>query len=58
MHFRNIFIHPTVIFKANLLKKAGYYPTNFLHAEDYAFFWQLIENYHCHILDESLLFAK
>src|SRR5262249_53992679 len=43
MHFRNAFIHPTVIFETGLLKDVGYYPTNFLHAEDYAFFYQLIK---------------
>lgn len=55
MHFRNVFIHPTVIFKTELLKKAGYYPTDFNHAEDYAFFWQLTKITTTHILDEFLV---
>ncbi|HEV8505107.1 MAG TPA: glycosyltransferase [Chitinophagaceae bacterium] len=55
MHFRNVFIHPTVIFETGLLKKVGYYPSNFIHAEDYAFFYQLIEITHSHILDKFLV---
>lgn len=55
MYFRNVFIHPTVIFKTELLKKAGYYPTNFDHAEDYAFFWQLTKITNTHIIDELLV---
>lgn len=55
MHFRNVFIHPTVIFEAGLLKKVGYYPTNFMHAEDYAFFYKLIKITRSHILDKFLV---
>jgi glycosyltransferase involved in cell wall biosynthesis len=58
MHFRNVFIHPTVIFETGLLKKVGYYPTNFIHAEDYAFFYQLIEITNSHILDEFLVVCE
>jgi glycosyltransferase involved in cell wall biosynthesis len=55
MHFKNVFIHPTVLFRAALLEKAGYYPVNFLYAEDYAFFWQLIKIRSCHIIEEYLM---
>jgi glycosyltransferase involved in cell wall biosynthesis len=58
MHFRNVFIHPTVIFETGLLKKVGYYPTDFIHAEDYAFFYQLIEITNSHILDEFLVVCE
>jgi glycosyltransferase involved in cell wall biosynthesis len=58
MHFRNVFIHPTVIFDAGLSKKVGYYPTNFGHAEDYAFFYQLIQITDSHILDELLVVCE
>ena len=58
MHFRNVFIHPTVIFETGLLKKVGNYPTNFTHAEDYAFFYQLIKITHSHILDEFLVVCE
>jgi glycosyltransferase involved in cell wall biosynthesis len=55
MYFRNIFIHPTVIFKASLLEKTGYYPKNYMYAEDYAFFWKLIRLSPSHILGEFLV---
>ena len=55
MYFRNVFIHPTVIFNTELLKNIGHYPTDFAHAEDYAFFWQLIKITRTHILNELLV---
>jgi glycosyltransferase involved in cell wall biosynthesis len=58
MYFRNVFIHPTVIFQTDLLKKVGYYPTNFIHAEDYAFFYKLIEITNSHILDDALVVCE
>ena len=55
MHWRNVFIHPTVMFRSDLMKQSGYYPTNFLYAEDYAFFWKLIKIARSHILDQFLV---
>jgi len=55
MHFRNVFIHPTVVFKTSLVKKAGNYPYDFAYAEDYAFFWELIKSSPAHILGEFLV---
>ena len=55
MHWRNVFIHPTVMFRSNLIKQSGYYPTNFSYAEDYAFFWKLIKITSSHILSEFLV---
>lgn len=52
MHFRNVFMHATVMFRTSLLKQAGYYPTDFELAEDYAFFWKLIN------VSESFVIAK
>jgi glycosyltransferase involved in cell wall biosynthesis len=42
MYFRNVFIHPTVIFRKEAVIKAGLYPAGFELAEDYALFWQLM----------------
>ncbi|MEO5564478.1 MAG: glycosyltransferase [Chitinophagaceae bacterium] len=42
MYFRNVFIHPTVIFKKSLITQLGGYPTEFELAEDYALFWKMI----------------
>ena len=58
LHFRNVFIHPTVVFKTTLLKKVGHYPTNFIYAEDYALFYKLIKITHSHILDEFLVICE
>lgn len=55
IYFRNVFIHPTVIFETKLLKKIGYYPYQFLHAEDYAFFWLWTQFSRTAILDEFLV---
>jgi glycosyltransferase involved in cell wall biosynthesis len=55
MYFRNLFIHPTVIFKMDLVKMVGYYPHNFVYTEDYALFWQLLKIGPSHILNEFLV---
>jgi hypothetical protein len=54
MHLRNVFIHPTVMFRAVLLRKAGLYPFDYPHAEDYAFFWKLLQLAEGAMLEESL----
>ena len=55
MHLRNILIHPTVMFRKTLMETTGDYPYDFIHAEDYAFFWQLIKVSRCAILNEFLV---
>lgn len=42
MYYRNVFIHPTVIFRKDAVLKAGLYPGGFELAEDYALFWKLM----------------
>ncbi len=42
MYFRNVFIHPTVILRYEVLDKAGLYPESYPHAEDYAWFWKIV----------------
>ena len=58
MHFRNVFIHPTVMFRTSLLKEAGYYPIEFEYAEDYAFFWKLIKKNHSFIVEKFLVICE
>jgi len=55
MCWRNVFIHPTVMFRADLISQSGYYPADFLFAEDYVFFWKLIKIAPSHILDQFLV---
>lgn len=43
MPLRNVFIHPTIMFRSDELKKGLLYPETYLHAEDYAFCWRLLQ---------------
>jgi glycosyltransferase involved in cell wall biosynthesis len=58
MHFRNVFIHPAVMFRTSLLKKIGYYPAGFDFAEDYAFFWKLILISQSFIINKFLVICE
>lgn len=42
MYFRNIFIHPTVMWRTSALEKTRAYPSIFPHAEDYGFFQSML----------------
>jgi len=55
MHLRNVFIHPTVMFRTAVMKEVGFYPYDFPHAEDYAFFWKLLKITQGAVLGESLM---
>jgi glycosyltransferase involved in cell wall biosynthesis len=55
MHFKNVFIHPTVMWRAEVTKKAGMYPECFPHAEDYGFFYSVIQHGKTAILPEKLV---
>ena len=50
MFLNSMFIHPSVMFSAEIFKKIDLYPTNYKAAEDYAFFFKIVnyfksENY-------------
>ncbi|NTW34267.1 MAG: glycosyltransferase, partial [Bacteroidetes bacterium] len=55
MHFKCSFIHPTVIFRKEILDKIGYYPYEFVHAEDYAYFWMILKEMKGAIIPEALV---
>ncbi|MEJ8804053.1 glycosyltransferase [Pontibacter sp. H249] len=42
MHLRNVFIHPGVIFRSELIESVGSYPEGYEYVEDYAFFWNIL----------------
>ena len=42
MPLRNVFIHPTVMFRPELVEKAGWYPESYPFVEDYALFWKML----------------
>lgn len=55
LHFRNVFIHPTVMFRTSLLRHTGLYPTGYPHVEDYVLFWKMALHSRTAILDQFLV---
>jgi glycosyltransferase involved in cell wall biosynthesis len=55
MHFKCSFIHPSVMFKTEVLSTIGFYPENYPHAEDYAFFWKILKSYKGAVIPEKLV---
>jgi glycosyltransferase involved in cell wall biosynthesis len=55
MHYKCSFIHPSVMFKKEVLDKVGLYPITYPHAEDYAFFWKILKYYKGAVLPEKLV---
>jgi glycosyltransferase involved in cell wall biosynthesis len=59
MHFRNIFIHPTVMWRMTVMKNFGKYPENFPHAEDYGLFYQWMDaNIRTAVIPEKLVTCR
>src|SRR5258708_3500137 len=58
MHFRNVFIHPTVMWRADITRKVGVYPENFPHAEDYGFFYEIISEEEAAVLPADLVICE
>jgi glycosyltransferase involved in cell wall biosynthesis len=58
MYTKNVFMHATVMFRVSVLGKVGYYPTNFEYAEDYAFFWKLINAGQSAMIQEFLVMCE
>ncbi|OQP47191.1 hypothetical protein A4H97_06695 [Niastella yeongjuensis] len=55
MHFRNIFIHPTVMWRFDSMKDNGQYPDTYPDAEDYGFFYQFLQKGESAIIPEYLV---
>jgi len=43
MFVNNAFAHPSVVFRAELVRKIGFYPTDAPGAEDYAYFFKAVK---------------
>lgn len=54
MYFRNVFVHPTVMWRAATLTKYRY-PENYPHAEDYGLFYDIISTKKTAIIDAFLV---
>jgi glycosyltransferase involved in cell wall biosynthesis len=58
MYFRNVFIHPTVMWRADITRQTGFYPENFPHAEDYGFFYEIISTAEAAVLPADLVICE
>lgn len=58
MHFRNVFIHPAVMFRKSVIDKLGLYPEEYPFAEDYAFFWNIIIHEQSLVLGQFLTICE
>lgn len=58
MYFRNVFIHPTVMFRKDVVTSIGVYPENFPFTEDYAYFWEIIKQGDCFIIPKILTICE
>jgi glycosyltransferase involved in cell wall biosynthesis len=55
MYFKNMFIHPTVMWRVKGLDKSSIYPEQFPHAEDYGFFYTILQNGKSAVIPENLV---
>lgn len=55
MFINTTFTHPTVIFRSEILDTIGLYPTDAPAAEDYAYFFKIIQKYPASNIQESLV---
>ncbi len=55
MHFKCSFIHPTVMFRREILDTIGHYPENYPHAEDYAYFCRILHKFRGYVLPQNLV---
>ena len=55
MHARCSFIHPSVMFRKTIVDDIGLYPTEFMHVEDYAYFWSILQVLKGAVLPEVLV---
>lgn len=55
MFTNSMFVHPSVVFRKSIINNVGYYPTNYKAAEDYAFFFKIVNKYKSENLPEALL---
>ena len=58
MHFRNLFIHPSVMWRAAARPGVNRYPHDLPHAEDYGFFYKIVLEGRAAILPEVLTICE
>lgn len=55
MYYNSCFVHPSVVFKTEILNTVGLYPLEYPAAEDYAFFFKIMNHFEVANYPESLL---
>ncbi|WP_186525791.1 glycosyltransferase [Seonamhaeicola sediminis] len=55
MHSYNPFIHSSVMFRTDVVKAVGFYPTNYPALEDYAFFFKIIKKFKATVVEKTLV---
>jgi glycosyltransferase involved in cell wall biosynthesis len=55
MHYKCSFIHPSVMFRKEVLDTVALYPLSYPHAEDYAFFWKILKKNKGAVIPEKLV---
>ena len=48
-------IHPTIMFRKEIVSRVGFYPINYKAAEDYAYYFEILKQYKFSNIDEFLL---
>jgi len=55
MHLNSCFSHPTTMFRTKVVEEIGYYSTSYKSAEDYEFFFRILNKYSVANMNEVLL---
>ena len=55
MYLNSMFMHPSVMFRIQIIEKIGYYPFNYKAAEDYAYFFKIVIQYETANIQDFLL---
>ncbi|KAA1244328.1 glycosyltransferase [Aquimarina sp. RZ0] len=55
MYLNTMFVHPSVVFQTSIIEDIGYYPINYKAAEDYAYFFNIINEFKSENFPEPLL---
>lgn len=55
MYLNSMFMHPSIMFRADVISSVGKYPTEYKAAEDYAFFFKIIKKFESKNLQSFLL---
>jgi len=55
IHLYNPFVHPSVMFRIEVIDKVGLYPENYPALEDHAYFFEIMKHYKVSVIDNILL---